>query len=64
LVTLNTLSKLLEATRVQDMTFVADSLSSVMALTVATVDMTLKDSIKARRKILDLGGQLKRMWMN
>jgi cephalosporin-C deacetylase-like acetyl esterase len=57
-------SKSLDATRVQDVTYAGDSFSGGIALAVAVVDMTLKDSMEVRRKILGLGREVKRMEMN
>jgi hypothetical protein len=45
-------------------TFTSDSFSDIIALTVAAVDTTLKDSMELRRKILGLGRVVKRMGMN
>jgi hypothetical protein len=64
LVTSNTLSKSLDATRVQETTFVGDSLSGRIALVATVVDTTFKDSIEVRRKILGFGGEVKMMGMN
>jgi hypothetical protein len=64
LVTSKALSKSLDATRVQDATYAGDSFSGGIALAVAVVDTTLKDSMEVRRKILGLGREVKRMEMN
>jgi hypothetical protein len=60
-----TLSNLLEVTRVQDTTFTVDaSLSGRIDLAAVEVGRTLKDSIELGRKILGLGGEVKRMGMS
>jgi hypothetical protein len=59
-----TLYKLLEAIRVQDVTFMGDSLSGGIALTTVAGDMTLNDYNEVRRKILGLGREVKRFGMN
>jgi hypothetical protein len=46
------------------MTFTGDSLSGRIALVAAAMDITLKDSMVVRRKILGLGREVKRMRMN
>jgi hypothetical protein len=58
------LSKSLDATRVQDVTLVGNSLSDGIALTAAVVDVMLNDSLEVRKKILGLGREVKRMEMN
>jgi hypothetical protein len=58
------LSKSLDATRVQDVTLVGNSLSDGIALTAAAVDVMLNDSLEVRKKILGLGREVKRMEMN
>jgi hypothetical protein len=64
LVMSNSLSKSLDATRVQDVTLVGNSLSDGIALTAAAVDVMLNDSLEVRKKILGLGREVKRMEMN
>jgi hypothetical protein len=64
LVTSKTLSKSLDATRVQNVTSAEDTLSGGITLMAAAVDTTLKDSIEVRRKILGLGREVKMMGMN
>jgi hypothetical protein len=64
LVASKTLSKSLDATRVQDATFTGDSLTDGIPLIAAAVDMTLKDFMEVRKKVLGLGIEVKRMRMN
>jgi hypothetical protein len=64
LVTCKTLFMSFDDTRVQDETFAGDSFNGGIALTVAAMDITLKDTTEVGRKILDLGREVKRMEMN